>query len=207
MMLKPQSGQITRSEGLRFNAYTNEDSSWIRGVLYLPEDNLLEIRMEGDDFDEVSYFYQGISLRQYERFVSAQSLGSYYVQNIKIGNYDVRQLKDYSEESSQALKGALSEATKGFTEVVIENDTGLVKRNKELFECINRRTSDRSIVHVKDNDQLMQYSMAFREALFAKALELIIEKHGSNKEWVQECYELANSCSTRLRSHLVAQNI
>lgn len=192
-----------------------EESSFIRGFTIDPNEEILEVRLHRDEFGEVPYYYTetgsfntSISESFYHRFKNAESYGTFYNDHIRQGNYAVRTPIDVNEGASEDLRQRLKETTSRFVDIVAENDSSLLLDNHALFESIRRRESDYSVLHIEDSDGgVTELAQHFRNQLIRTALVKIVEKHGSELEWVTECFEEAEKCSSVVQTYRFAHQI
>lgn len=193
---------------IRTTPFTAEDSSLVRGLAYHPELEILEVRLERDG-NEVPYYYSEpshspseMSAGFYERFCDAHSLGAFYNQYVKAGHNHKRDYRDVSEEHSEDLRQKLRESTHGFVDIIAEHDSSLLLENSDLFESIRRRESDFTVLHIRDNDNVVtELTQEFRNQMIRMGLLKVIDKHGTEPDWVDECFDRAEECSSVVQTY------
>lgn len=181
-------------------------SSFVRGINYIPEENLMEVRLAKGD-GEMPYYYPDVQPRRYEAFINADKYGSYYTSYIKEGGTT----RDYgaptSPEQKEKLEEALQNTTAGIVRRVRQNDPELFKENSDLFESVRRRQHDIKVLNAEDNGQLLKLVFSFRQEIVERALAVVRDKHSDEPEWLAECEELAEDCATTSTTYMVATNL
>lgn len=173
------------------------DSSFVRGINYAPSENMMEVRLKDKEHGEIPYFYPNTSEGLYNSFISSASYGKFYSKNVKYNNGPQR---DYGATSNEKqlrnqMEDALTNTTDKLVSEVKNNDPMLFDNNRELFEAVDRRRSDNSVLYVEDNSDILYLTFEFRKAILQSAINLIESNNPSQPEWVADCRDIAEECS------------
>lgn len=181
---------------LRYHPVYPHESSFVRGMNFIPEENVMEVRLKNDDHGEIPYFYPDTRGRRYEAFVNADTYGKYYSKHIKANTGETRNYgATDSAELRQDMEDALQETTQEIVNNVQNNDPALFDEHRDLFECVDRRRADNSVIYVEDNSDILRLTFEFRRLVVTEALDLIKNHYPSEPEWVQDCQEIADRCA------------
>lgn len=183
-----------------------DESSFVRGINYLPESELMEVRLKKGD-GEMAYYYPDTSQHRYERFVDASNYGKYYSKYIRQGGAN----RDYGSAASPSQKEKLEEAlqntTEGIVQLVRANNPELFEEYEDLFECVKRRKHDIKVLTVEDNGHLLKLVFEFRQQIVTQALDVIRQSYSEDPEWLVECEEMADECATTSTTYMALTNL
>lgn len=171
-------------------------SSFVRGINFIPEESMMEVRLKNDDHGEIPYFYPDTSESLYSAFVNADTYGKFYSSHVKSNNGETRDYRATdSAQLREEMEDALEETTQEIVTNVRDNDPAMFDEHRDLFECVDRRRSDRSVMYVNENSDILRLTFEFRRLIVTEALDMIKSKYPSNPEWVQDCQEVADRCA------------
>ncbi len=185
------------------------ESEFIRGFCYLPESQVLEVRIKHDDNGQTAYYYMDIPQYVYDGFKNADSYGSYYHSRIKAGNYGFRDHNSDTElrELEKDMKDLLLSEPFTITSTVRRHDPELYNQNRELFEMLADRQYDRHLINVEGHENFIQFTIRIIHGLIAEALDILTEEYGEDEPFVAECIEIAEESLEESRNYTILQTI
>lgn len=199
---------IDPSVEVRYHPVYPSESNFVRGINYIPEENLMEVRLKDGDHGEKPYYYPGVPEYRYEQFTEADSYGKYYSQYVKANDGNTR---DYGftgdPDLREDLENALESTTQGIVNRVQSNDPVLYDEHRALFESVSRRQADTSVLDVKDNSDILKLAYDFRQLIVREALEVIRTEHPETPEWVQECEQISEEGASASTSYMTLTQI
>lgn len=182
------------------------ESSFVRGIHYLPEEEIMEVRLKHEDYTEMPYYYPETPEYKFNNFASAHSYGSHYSKNIK-ANSSARDYRSNLGGVATNLRSVLQEKPMEFIYTIQQNAPDVFADNRLLFDAIEQRQYDESVLHVQNSNYPLQAAFEFRQRMFQAALDELEDAGYADEEWYEECEELAETCAKISRSQLVADNL
>jgi len=145
-----------------------EESSFIRGITFIPDEDVIEVLLETHSGKCVNPYYYTCGEELFKSFVTADSYGKYYSDWIKTGNEVTTDEVQVSEHISDTLKSH----NKHVREICSELDKTRFSEAEredfiqELVDFLYKRSSvDPSIFRRENNGGLYHYSNTSAELL------------------------------------------
>lgn len=199
---------IDQDVEIRYHPVYPDQSSFVRGINFIPDENIMEVRLKNDDHGEIPYFYPDTLEGRYNAFVNADTYGKFYSTHVKAYNGETRDYRATdAPQLREEMEDALEETTQGIITKVKENDPELFDENEDLFECVDRRQSDKSVMYVDENSDILRLTFEFRRLIVTEALGIIKNEHPNNPEWVQDCQEIADRCADTATNYMTLTQI
>lgn len=145
-----------------------EDSSFIRGITFIPDEDVIEVLLETHSGKCVNPYYYTCSEELFKSFVTADSYGKYYSEWIKTGNEVTTDEVQVSEHISDTLHSHNKHVREICSELDRTNfcETEQGEFIQELVDFLYKRSSvDPSIFRRENNGGLYHYSNTSAELL------------------------------------------
>jgi len=144
------------SHKVSFEDVQPNESSFIRGISYLPDENVIEILLEGNDGSGVNPYYYAGGEGLFTSFANADSYGSYYTKYIKRG-YEVKtdtftvseNTQDVIEENNIEIQKTCSELKR--------TDVYDLKSSRSLIDFLEKRTYLQSDIFCREDHGAIIY--------------------------------------------------
>lgn len=190
---------------------TPEESSFIRGITYIPEqdadirnEKLMEIRVQHDDHGEMPYYYENVPYSLYQRFTNANSYGKFYHENIRQGSRD-RDYKGSLENHQSNVADLLYDVPTAISAHIKNNYSAFYEDNTELIDVLSNRRYDKSVLFVKDNPKFIGFTVEILYLLVSKIQEKLQREHNSRLS--EQCTDKFDTYLRQMKEYITVQNV
>ena len=190
---------------------TPEESSFIRGITYIPEqdadvrnEKLMEVRVQHDDHGEMPYYYENVPISLYQRFTHADSYGKFYHENIRHGSHD-RDYTESLENHEDDVADLLYNVPTTISGHIKNQYKEFYDSNTELVDMLSNRRLDKSVLYVKDNPKFIGFTVEILYLMISKIREKLQVEH--NSELSEQCTEKIDTYLREMKEYITIHNV
>lgn len=195
---------------IKTHPVTPEESSFIRGITYIPEQEnvrhteLMEVRIEHEDHGEMPYYYEDVPASMYNRFISAESYGKFYHTFVRDGSFD-REYTDSLEEYAQEIADMLYNVPSTISAHIKNQYSEFYENNTKLVDSLSKRRFDKSVLYVQDNPKFIGFTVEILYLLVTQIQQKLEDE--LQCELSTQCKELFDKYYTEMQTYVTVNNM
>lgn len=140
---------------VQFEDVQPTESSFIRGITYLPDEDIIEILLKGDDGSSINPYYYNGGEGLFTSFVNADSYGSYYTKYIKQGHEVATDTFTVSETNRDMMEKRNKQIRKTCSQLKRTDDN--LKWSKSVIYFLKKRTHVKSDIFCREDPGAIIY--------------------------------------------------